>query len=98
MYGEVELVNKDIVAFQRDIGSDIGTVLDIFTEPDWGPEKTRQAVDETLHRTKEAASIKGEMKLAGVVQVVYPDQRGELRPRDGVNGRGRPSDRAGLCL
>ncbi len=76
MYGEVELVNKDIVAFQRDIGSDIGTVLDIFTEPDWGPEKTRQAVDETLHRTKEAASIKGEMKLAGVVQgSVYPDQR-----------------------
>jgi len=76
MYGEVEVLNKDIVAFQRDIGSDIGTVLDIFTEPDWGPEKTRTAVDETLHRTREAVSIKGDMMLAGVVQgSVYPDQR-----------------------
>ena len=38
MYGEVDLINKDIIAFQRDIGSDIGTVLDIFTEPDWDQE------------------------------------------------------------
>ncbi len=30
MYGEVDLINKEIVEFQRDIGSDIGTVLDIL--------------------------------------------------------------------
>ena len=51
MYGEVELKNEDIVNFQRDIGSDIGTVLDIFTEPDWSKERTAQAVDVTLDRT-----------------------------------------------
>lgn len=78
MYGEVEVANEDIVAFQRDIGTDIGTVLDIFTEPDWGRERTAEAVRVTLQRTEEAARIKGEMMLAGVVQgSVYSDLRTE---------------------
>ncbi len=68
MYGEVGVRNQEIVAFQRDMGSDIGTVLDIFTEPEWGRERASEAVDITMERTKEAAQIKGEMLLAGVVQ------------------------------
>ena len=68
MYGEVEVDNEDIVAFQRDAGTDIGTVLDIFTEPEWGRERTAEAVRVTLERTEQAAAIKGEMMLAGVVQ------------------------------
>ena len=48
MYGEVEVRNEDIINFQRDIGTDIGTVLDIFTEPDWSKEKTAHAVDVTM--------------------------------------------------
>ncbi|MDD1756560.1 MAG: tRNA guanosine(15) transglycosylase TgtA [Methanomassiliicoccales archaeon] len=76
MYGEVEVANADIVAFQRDVGADIGTVLDIFTEPDWGRERTAEAVRVTLERTSEAAAIKGGMMLAGVVQgSVFPDLR-----------------------
>jgi 7-cyano-7-deazaguanine tRNA-ribosyltransferase len=76
MYGEVEVANADIVAFQRDVGADIGTVLDIFTEPDWGRERTAAAVRVTLERTAEAAAIKGGMMLAGVVQgSVFPDLR-----------------------
>jgi len=76
MYGEVEVKNDEIVNFQREIGSDIGTVLDIFTEPEWGYEQTSEAVDVTLERTKEAASIKGDMMLAGVVQgSVFQDLR-----------------------
>jgi len=76
MYGEVDVRNEDIVAFQRDIGSDIGTVLDIFTEPDWSKERTSEAVDVTLARTEEAAGLKGDMLLAGVVQgSVFPDLR-----------------------
>jgi 7-cyano-7-deazaguanine tRNA-ribosyltransferase len=76
MYGEVDVRNEDIVAFQRDIGSDIGTVLDIFTEPDWSKERTSEAVDVTLARTEEAAKLKGDMLLAGVVQgSVFPDLR-----------------------
>ena len=76
MYGEVDVRNEDIVAFQRDIGSDIGTVLDIFTEPDWSKERTSEAVDVTLARTEEAAKLKGSMLLAGVVQgSIFPDLR-----------------------
>ena len=78
MYGEVEVKNQDIVAFQRDIGADIGTVLDIFTEPDWGLERTSEAVRVTLERTQQAAEIKGKMLLAGVVQgSVFPELRTE---------------------
>jgi 7-cyano-7-deazaguanine tRNA-ribosyltransferase len=78
MYGEVEVTNEDIVAFQRDIGADIGTVLDIFTEPDWGRERTSSAVHVTLERTQQAAAIKGDMMLAGVVQgSVFSDLRVE---------------------
>ena len=78
MYGEVEVLNADIVSFQRDIGTDIGTVLDIFTEPEWGRERTAEAVRVTLERTSEASAIKGGMMLAGVVQgSVFPDLRYE---------------------
>lgn len=76
MYGEVEVRNDEIVPFQREIGSDIGTVLDIFTEPDWTKERTSDAVEVTLERTREAASLKGDMLLAGVVQgSIFPDLR-----------------------
>lgn len=76
MYGEVDLVNREIVEFQRDIGSDIGTVLDIFAEPDWSKEHTAASIEVTLERTREAAELKREMLLAGVVQgSVYPDLR-----------------------
>ena len=76
MYGEVDLKNADIVNFQKDIGTDIGTVLDIFTEPEWSKEQTGAAVDVTLERTREAAGLKGGMMLAGVVQgSVYSDLR-----------------------
>ncbi|MCE5296973.1 MAG: tRNA guanosine(15) transglycosylase TgtA [Euryarchaeota archaeon] len=89
MYGEVEVKNDEIVNFQREVGSDIGTVLDIFTEPEWGYEKTSEAVDVTLERTREAASLKGEMMLAGVVQgSIYPD----LRERCATELRGIDAD------
>ncbi|MCL2786484.1 MAG: tRNA guanosine(15) transglycosylase TgtA [Methanomassiliicoccaceae archaeon] len=76
MYGEVEVSNQDIVNFQKRIGSDIGTVLDIFTEPFWTEEETAASISVTLERTKEAASMKDDMMIAGVVQgSVYPHLR-----------------------
>ena len=78
IYGDVEVDNEEIVAFQRDIGADIGTVLDVFTEPDWGFERAKDAVKVTLERTRQATEIKGEMMIAGVVQgSVFPDLRTE---------------------
>ncbi|QLH75400.1 MAG: tRNA guanosine(15) transglycosylase TgtA [Methanomassiliicoccales archaeon] len=76
MYGEVKVRNDEMVEFQKSIGTDIGTVLDIFTEPEWNWERTSKAVDVTLERTKEAADMKGDMMLAGVVQgSIFPDLR-----------------------
>ena len=76
MYGEVEVSNEEIIGFQRSVGSDIGTVLDIFAEPYWTEEQTAASVEITLQRTEEAAAMKGDMMLAGVVQgSVYPRLR-----------------------
>lgn len=76
MYGEVEVTNEEIIEFQKSIGTDIGTVLDIFTEPDWSYEKTKWSLETTLERTQKACEIKGPMMINGVVQgSVYPDLR-----------------------
>ena len=76
VYGDVDVDYRDIVKFQSNIGSDIGTILDVFSEPDFTREQTEQAVDETLRRAKESTELKGEMLLAGTVQGgIYPDLR-----------------------
>jgi 7-cyano-7-deazaguanine tRNA-ribosyltransferase len=76
VYGKVDVDHKEIVEFQRDIGSDVGTILDVFSEPDWTKEKTSAAVEETIRRAKESTQLKGDMSLAGPVQGgVYPDLR-----------------------
>lgn len=76
VYGEVSVSNEEIVAFQRNIGSDIGSVLDVFSEPYSPKEDAARAVEETLERAAVAAEIKGEMALAGGIQgSTYPDLR-----------------------
>ncbi len=76
VYGDVDVSPEEIVAFQRDIGSDVGTVLDIFSKPDESREKVSEAWTETFERTKRGAEIRGDMILSGVVQGgVFPDLR-----------------------
>ncbi|MCQ2056371.1 MAG: tRNA guanosine(15) transglycosylase TgtA [archaeon] len=76
MYGEVKVTNDEMIDFQKSIGTDIGTVLDIFTEPYWTREEVSRSVSETLERTRHACDIKGDMMINGVVQgSVYPDLR-----------------------
>ena len=76
MYGEVEVTNDEMVEFQKSIGTDIGTVLDIFTEPFWTKEQTAESIVTTLERTKHACDIKGDMMINGVVQgSIYQDLR-----------------------
>ncbi len=76
VYGDVEVTNKQIVEFQRDIGSDIGTMLDVFTEPHYTEEEVKKAIDETARRGKEAKKYKGNMLLAGPIQgSIYPKLR-----------------------
>lgn len=76
VYGDVHVDHQDIVKFQASIGSDIGTILDIFSEPDFTKDQTIAAVDETIKRAKESVEHKGQMLLAGTVQGgTYPDLR-----------------------
>ena len=76
VYGDVKVDHKEIVKFQSDIGSDIGTTLDIFSEPDFSRSQAESAVDETLRRTRESVDYAGEMLLAGTVQgSLFPDIR-----------------------
>ncbi len=68
VYGDVDVTNPDVVAFQRSIGSDLGTMLDVFSEP--GHDHARAAADleETIRRAREAVAARGDMALVGAVQ------------------------------
>src|SRR4030043_743868 len=46
MYGDIKLDPIEIVEFQRDIGSDIGTILDIFGTPDQTKTKAEKGMKE----------------------------------------------------
>jgi len=78
VYGGVEVSNEEIVAFQRDIRADVGTVLDRFSEPDHTPARAAKDIAETLFRTRVASEMRGGLLLAGTVQgSIYPDLRHE---------------------
>lgn len=68
VYGDVRVSNAEIVAFQRDIGSDLGTMLDVFSEPEHPRSRALADVDETIRRAREAADTRGPMALVGAVQ------------------------------
>ncbi|MEA3201246.1 MAG: 7-cyano-7-deazaguanine tRNA-ribosyltransferase [Thermoplasmata archaeon] len=82
VYGKVSVTPEEIVAFQRDIGVDVGTILDMFTTPDKSRDEARADLEETVKRAGEAAQIKGGMALAATVQGgVYPELRTECAKR-----------------
>ena len=64
-----------IVEFQREIGSDIGTILDVFSaDPSF--ENAEKEVNETIERARKSVKIKGGMLLACTVQGgIYPKLR-----------------------
>ena len=73
---EKEIDPLEIVEFQRDIGSDIGTILDVFSDPDVGKDKVEEDVQKSFDRAKISIDKKGEMFLAGTVQGgIYTDLR-----------------------
>jgi 7-cyano-7-deazaguanine tRNA-ribosyltransferase len=72
--GEIEPL--EIVEFQKTIGSDIGTILDVFSDPKVGRTKVEQDVEVSLERARLSVSEKGDMMLAGTVQGgIYEDLR-----------------------
>ena len=69
VYGDVEVGIEEIVEFQRDIGVDIGTMLDVFGRPDMTREEIEDAVDITAKRANASLEAAGEkLLLNGPIQ------------------------------
>lgn len=58
VYGAVQTTNAEIIKFQEDIGSDIGSFLDIPTLPDAFKGRAEEQLKITLERAKEARDAK----------------------------------------
>jgi len=56
-YGKIDVTNKEIVEFQKEIGSDIGTFLDIPTTPDKTHNEALRDLERTMRRAREALKI-----------------------------------------
>jgi 7-cyano-7-deazaguanine tRNA-ribosyltransferase len=68
VYGKIKIDPQEIINFQKNIGSDIGTILDVFTTPNQSKKTSEKAVQTTLQRAKQAVSSKDSMYLACPVQ------------------------------
>lgn len=68
-YGDIDVTTREIVAFQHDIGSDVGTPVDIPTPPDVSRERATSELAETEQALVDAAALDvGEMLLNAPVQ------------------------------
>ena len=89
-YGEITVTTEEILQFQRDIGSDIGTPVDIPTPPDVGREQAKAELETTQERLELAETVDtGEMLVTAPVQgSTHPD----LRERAGREAAGTSLD------
>ncbi|WP_313694034.1 tRNA guanosine(15) transglycosylase TgtA [Halorarum halobium] len=68
-YGEIDTTTREILAFQRDIGSDVGTPVDIPTPPDASRERAAADLDTTAEALADAAAVDvGDMLVNAPVQ------------------------------
>ena len=68
VYGEIDMQPDEILNFQKKIGVDIGTVLDVFCEPETRFEEAKKELDETQRRIEESDKNKGSIFLAAPIQ------------------------------
>ncbi|WP_257298332.1 tRNA guanosine(15) transglycosylase TgtA [Haloarchaeobius sp. FL176] len=76
-YGEIDTNTEDILQFQHEIGSDIGTPVDIPTPPDVSHERAESELRTTQERLELAETIDvGDMLVNAPVQgSTHPDLR-----------------------
>ncbi|PSP34577.1 tRNA-guanine(15) transglycosylase [Halobacteriales archaeon QH_10_67_22] len=76
-YGEIDVTTPEILAFQREIGSDVATPVDVPTPPDVDRERAERELATTQDRIETAAGVEtGEMLVTAPVQgSTYPDLR-----------------------
>ena len=74
-YGSVEVGPEEILAFQGTIGSDIATVLDLFTEPETPHDEAEAALATTLVRAEAARKVRAGLLAVPVQGGVHDDLR-----------------------
>ena len=76
VYGDVEVGVEEIVQFQREIGVDVATMLDVFTRPDMNYSEVESAVLETVERGVSSVAVAENVMLNGPIQGgLFPDLR-----------------------
>ena len=68
VYGEIDMQPDEILNFQKKIGVDIGTVLDVFCEPETRFEDAKKELEETQRRIEGSDKNKGSIFLAAPIQ------------------------------
>lgn len=88
VYKSIEIDPQSILKFQIEIGSDVATVFDVFSEPEFSHEKAEKAVEITVNRTIEALQMdRGNSLLSSTVQgSLYSDLRRKAAER--ISGMG----------
>jgi 7-cyano-7-deazaguanine tRNA-ribosyltransferase len=76
-YGEIDVTTEEILRFQRDIGSDVGTPVDIPTPPDATRERAAEELAVTERALADAEAVDtGEMLVNAPIQgSTHPDLR-----------------------
>ncbi|QCC58186.1 tRNA guanosine(15) transglycosylase TgtA [Natrinema thermotolerans] len=89
-YGEIDVTTEEILDFQREIGSDIATPVDIPTPPDVSHDRAASDLETTQERLEIAEDVDtGEMLVSAPVQgSTYPG----LRERAGRHAAGTDLD------
>jgi len=76
VYGDVEVGVEEIVEFQRSIGVDIATMLDVFSRPDMTEREVKEAVETTIERCETSLKAAQGVMLNGPIQGgIYRDLR-----------------------
>jgi len=74
-YGSVEVGPEEILDFQNRIGSDIATVLDVFTEPDATQDEAAAALRATVDRARKARAARPGLLAVPVQGGAFPELR-----------------------
>jgi 7-cyano-7-deazaguanine tRNA-ribosyltransferase len=76
-YGDIDVTTREILQFQHDIGSDVGTPVDVPTPPDADRERAESELQTTQDRLATAADVDvGDMLVNAPVQgSTYTDLR-----------------------
>ena len=68
IYGDVEVGVEEIIEFQKSIGVDVATMLDVFGRPDMTRQQMIEAVETTIERAEPSIKAAEGMMLNGPIQ------------------------------